>query len=648
MSHDNGQDAGSSSIGDSSDLNVSLNLADFNKTHGNLNLEGAKVWLTGKAAEYEKLDLDEEEMWSTAQSQLTDRYLEGQMDFRANELKPMLYQLRKVLRAKGVNIKKKKGYALSKAYEEWLLLREVTWTKEDIVDLIKENEKHLPKTFMKRALDLGVQLSQSIQDWMATVGDQANSTGLHHSPPPPPVVVRSRSPAPEITRMQLRSHRQNAEQGETLETGHIPMGPPTEEIGMQQVPSIPLPQIRDDTHYQPFPPPRRTRFNTDKGEEPGFHANPHRLPTGPPPPLPKNGYGYMPPDGHTPPWGPPTGPPTMPTNGTAYGVPQESYYSPYGDSGSTVDARQLTRMYDSISRMMHDDMKYGGTKDSLRLSLEMFEDACQRVELPSSKYMTAMVYMLKDSARLHYYTHRAGKTYDEMKTSIRDMYEGPTYAHQLTMQWKNINFQRTRAENPTKSPTECIDKMIDDIMKLQCSLPGDGNKPRELYNRLIDSMRDSKEFEMILSNPPSGTQALVHSMKTCIGTYMRFHAQGDSGNAFLTENATDSDIHMVDRRYKGTDNRPYNREQRNGRDHGQKNSDRYKNEKRCFVCRKQGCWSTKHTREERDKARKRVEDFSRRYFTEAIEDDGIEEEASNGTDQYLCDVFNQMDLDDQH
>src|SRR4029077_12355233 len=68
----------------------------------------------------------------------------------------------------------------------------------------------------------------------------------------------------------------------------------------------------------------------------------------------------------------------------------------------------------------------------------------------------------------------------------------------------------------------------------------------------------------------------------------------------------------TDRRYH-TGGRPQNRPGRpynHGGGYNGGHGDRRNGKKRCFVCQKEGCWSTKHTKEERERS---VENFKQRF-----------------------------------
>jgi len=59
------------------------------------------------------------------------------------------------------------------------------------------------------------------------------------------------------------------------------------------------------------------------------------------------------------------------------------------------------------------------------------------------------------------------------------------------------------------------------------------------------------------------------------------------------------------------------------------------------VCNKEGCWSSKHTQEERDKSRKRFESRLNQYITEY---EGEEDQDINGAMEALIIDYNSDDF----
>jgi hypothetical protein len=277
--------------------------------------------------------------------------------------------------------------------------------------------------------------------------------------------------------------------------------------------------------------------------------------------------------------------------------------------------------------------------------------------LPEAKLKDAMTYMLKDSALLHYYS-REHLTYQEMIQSLRETYEGPTYIEQLTQQWHAINYKSIRTENPTKNASECIDLLVDRLLTVSHSLPPSMNSPAQMYARLLDSTRGCKETEIVLANPPAGTQTLVHALKTCVTAFTdnakahdtySMHGQ-DSANVHLTDRRYNSNAHAHKQGGRGQSYRrgsggrgrySGNRWHDSGRDGGDKS---------CFICGKTNCWSTRHTREEREKARNRAQQYVAQYVMygdNESTDESTGDDAGDAT-QGVTHLLGDLDIDESH
>jgi hypothetical protein len=84
-------------------------------------------------------------------------------------------------------------------------------------------------------------------------------------------------------------------------------------------------------------------------------------------------------------------------------------------------------------------------------------------------------------------------------------------------------------------------------------------------------------------------------------------------NTHLQDDPDDPAVYFTDRQY-------YRRPQQPSRTRQYTPSNRSyrppQKTKKCFVCHKEGCWSSNHTQEERDKSRKKFENRINQYIVE--------------------------------
>ena len=119
-----------------------------------------------------------------------------------------------------------------------------------------------------------------------------------------------------------------------------------------------------------------------------------------------------------------------------------------------------------------------------------------------------------------------------------------------------------------------------------------------LRDAIIDAVRDIRECSLACYKPAPTFEALCADIRASIVTEERLKNVASSSAIFKTFPKMPVPIKdqqlFTDRQYKGSRVR--------------QNSDKYSKHsssvfpKRCFVCKKEGCWSSKHSKIERDKS----------------------------------------------
>jgi hypothetical protein len=320
-----------------------------------------------------------------------------------------------------------------------------------------------------------------------------------------------------------------------------------------------------------------------------------------------------------------------------------------GDTGKVaggVASTHLPQQFNSISKMIDEDKKYSGTNDALDHKISFFRHACKTVNLQESDFFKTMVLMLKGPALDHFFEHTEVTSFDSMVVSLRKAFEGPEFKRSQLAKWNTLNYQKIRIENPTKSASQCIDTLVNELYAIRRNL-NDAFKSKEVFQaRIINACTGPKECEIAISTPPGELSTLINNLKSCVTTHIATHGDTFGTSANLAENVTD--IHLVDRRYNrnqfGNRNGRFDRSgYRFGRD--RPSFPRSNKDRKCYVCHKPGCWSTKHTQEERDESRKRIFNRARQYMTDML-DEKDDYEDSEDNDQYLIDNLENLDLDD--
>ena len=166
----------------------------------------------------------------------------------------------------------------------------------------------------------------------------------------------------------------------------------------------------------------------------------------------------------------------------------------------------------------------------------------------------------------------------------------------------------TKFENQGKSTLNCLEILINDLRHMQHGLALNLQNEDFMQNHLIIACEDVPACRFACYKPNPTLTGQITDLQTSISTYEKTHPNHQIG-AYQAEN------YFTDRRFHGRQPaaRPRFLDRPPDRSPPDRDSDRSlipydrgRRKKRCFICDKEGCWSTNHTREERDAARARL------------------------------------------
>jgi hypothetical protein len=122
----------------------------------------AKEWVKEKVAEYGAMIISGDDMWEFAKDNMEEEIMENRLCLTDTALKSDLIALRKILRQKGVNIRKRQGVPVYKTFEDWLALPEFEWQADDLISLVKEfGASQLPYFITHMAKEFSEQAKQA-------------------------------------------------------------------------------------------------------------------------------------------------------------------------------------------------------------------------------------------------------------------------------------------------------------------------------------------------------------------------------------------------------------------------------------------------------------------------------------------------------
>ncbi|TQS36268.1 hypothetical protein Golomagni_03287 [Golovinomyces magnicellulatus] len=136
------------------------------------------------------------------------------------------------------------------------------------------------------------------------------------------------------------------------------------------------------------------------------------------------------------------------------------------------------------------------------------------------------------------------------------------------------------------------------MQKTQRGLDIEYQSDKMIKNNMVNACRDLKECSYACFRSSSTLESFCADIRASIGTATRIAAKQKS--SYMSQDVQNP-VFYTDRRYHGghrhqQSNKPFS-------SYGNKNCvNGYV--KRCFVCKKSGCWSSKHCEQERSKAGK--------------------------------------------
>ncbi|KHJ31346.1 hypothetical protein EV44_g3357 [Erysiphe necator] len=129
-----------------------------------------------------------------------------------------------------------------------------------------------------------------------------------------------------------------------------------------------------------------------------------------------------------------------------------------------------------------------------------------------------------------------------------------------------------------------------------------------LQNKLLTACQTHPACLIGCSMPATSTNILINNLRLSINNHVavsRSQEQSQFNQSSDVNTNENNQNYFIDRRYHS--NPSYNRNQFSRQNGFSRNKS-----KRCFICRKEGCWSTRHTADERNKAKSKFDEKFRK------------------------------------
>ncbi|KAE9570079.1 hypothetical protein CGMCC3_g13792, partial [Colletotrichum fructicola] len=272
----------------------------------------------------------------------------------------------------------------------------------------------------------------------------------------------------------------------------------------------------------------------------------------------------------------------------------------------------LPRQLTDLGKLYTDDMKYGGEMyDVLESKLFIFRDSCHKVGISHSQFAGAFSIMLKDEASDFYFDYISNNPtldFHDMVSRVKQHFETEETRQTYLSEWRNTTLLRVLRDNPDKTKLQALDILLTKLKKIQRALSTIHQSDEALRDQVLSACRGVKECDLCLYSPAPTYQGVRNQLRSALGTaaqHSQEQQQFPAAPANQEENLAER--YWTDRTYNG-----YGREARFGRPPRRQqpflgsNSRNQRSlpapTKKCYICGKTGCWSTKHPTEERRNA----------------------------------------------
>jgi hypothetical protein len=291
----------------------------------------------------------------------------------------------------------------------------------------------------------------------------------------------------------------------------------------------------------------------------------------------------------------------------------------------------------NLIKLYSDKTKYSEENDNFSFKLIMFNDMCDRVDVLSEIKLKAFLTMLKKLTLNYYYANvinsKTSFTFDDVCISMTNYFEDAEYKRNILNKWNNLTLKSImhKTENERKFMNECLQLLIKSLRHLQHDLESTLRIDEFIHNKLVNACQKISACQYACFKSSDTLTELINDLKSSIITYQKAH--------FIEFTFSIEFIFFIDRRYHRNFQfriREQNREYQNRKYQNRRNQNRTR--KVCFVCQKEECWSTKHTRNEREDAKRKfrnrfVDQMNKRIDQYIAEYEELEEHDSDENDQ---------------
>ena len=287
---------------------------------------------------------------------------------------------------------------------------------------------------------------------------------------------------------------------------------------------------------------------------------------------------------------------------------------------TTIQPRtDFGREIGNLAKMYQDENKYSGSSDSFKYKVVIFHECCARVSIPDEAKAKAFPTMLKDMALDYFYSTlfpNKNLGFHQMCEGMYEYFEGKQHTQDSLARWNALTLPSVISKNEDKPIEECFQILLKELRQLQRSLDPSMQVDPFIHNKLVTACETLPACFIVCFRPPPTVAELVGELKSAIITYNKSHP-------------TKNETFFTDRRFHKFPDQKRTNYQTHGR-----------NTKKCYVCGKEGCFSTKHSREDQEESKKQwrerwKERSAKRFDQYLTEYEGLDEKEDSGLDEAM-------------
>ncbi|KJZ80489.1 hypothetical protein HIM_00339 [Hirsutella minnesotensis 3608] len=227
--------------------------------------------------------------------------------------------------------------------------------------------------------------------------------------------------------------------------------------------------------------------------------------------------------------------------------------------------------------------------------IRKFMSVCRQANIPPSKFHGVFPSILAKEAQ-SFFLHEISTdlTFAEMYQKMKEHFDTEINQKMYHTDWSTLTFSRLRAEMPGKSSDEVLQALLTKLRLCRRALGDKSGGEGGLIDATLKACRGVPEFRLAIYSPAPTFEGLASQLRSSLSA-MQDERSGQPSDQYSQDLDKGHDQNFVDRKFQ--------RNSGGTRDQSRRRRPSWK--KKCYVCGKKGCFSTKHPENERKAAKEK-------------------------------------------